>query len=74
MTTLVHPGALRVDAVRSSNIPYWLFQEVRAAVASFIGALAERRRRLEALDTFHRIDARTLKDLGIDRARVMLAG
>ena len=72
MSTLAAQGAIRITAVRTSPIGNSVLLFFRAALARVVEALAERRRRMEAHDTFHRINARTLRDLGIDRTRAML--
>jgi hypothetical protein len=46
--------------------------DVRAVLAAAMRAFAARRHQLQALDTFDRIDARTLRDVGIDRGAVTL--
>ena len=74
MATLVAGGAVRIDAAAASTFAHRVIFDLRAALGSVLDAIAERRRRLQALDAFDRIDPRTLKDLGIDRGRAMLAG
>jgi hypothetical protein len=46
--------------------------DIRAVLAAAMRAFAARRYQLQALDTFDRIDARTLRDVGIDRGAVTL--
>ena len=73
MTTLVDRGIIRPDATRASTVAFAPLQHLRMAVAAIIDRIAGRRRRLEALDAFERIDARILSDIGIDRIAVTLA-
>jgi hypothetical protein len=72
MTTLVADGAVRIEAASASGIAQRAILELRGVLAWFLGAVAERRRRQQALDTLDRIDARTLRDVGIDRGVVTL--
>ncbi|HXF55590.1 MAG TPA: hypothetical protein VNK52_15865 [Hyphomicrobiaceae bacterium] len=75
MTSLAASGVVRIEPAGmvhpaiSRRVMRWL----GAALTSLLGAVAERRRRQQALDTFDRLDARTLRDLGIDRGRATLS-
>jgi len=73
MTALVARGGIPLEAARASAVANRVLAELRAAFVAVMAAIAERQRGLEAADTFHRINARTLKDLGVDRTRAMLA-
>jgi hypothetical protein len=72
MTTLVAGGAVRIETASAGGIAQRAIVELRGALAWFLAAVAEGRRRRQALDTLDRIDARTLRDVGIDRGAVTL--
>jgi hypothetical protein len=50
-----------------------MIADLRGALAGAMRSFAARQHQLQALDAFDRIDARTLRDVGIDRGTVMLA-
>ncbi len=72
MATAAVAGLVRSGTAGRGSVLSRMAADVRAVLAAAMRAFAARRHQLQALDTFDRIDARTLRDVGIDRGAVTL--
>jgi|GEM_PF-6277884 len=75
MTGLLASGAVRIKPAAEVHpaIGRRVMLGLRLVFASLLAAIAARRQRQQAFDTLDRLDARTLRDLGIDRGRATLS-
>lgn len=72
MATAAVAGLVRAGTADRGTVLSRMIADLRGALAGAMRSFAARRHQLQALDTFDRIDARTLRDVGIDRGAVTL--
>ena len=72
MATAAVVGLVRGGTTDRGTVLSRMIADVRAVLTDVMRSFAARQHQLQALDAFDRIDARTLRDVGIDRGAVTL--